>query len=78
MQRLSTSMPATGYNRTTGRTSVRPWSLFGQERVGGDYGRFVQGPVKGEEDAVAIRLRLPFRSVVASSWQATTRKPCKR
>jgi hypothetical protein len=26
------------------------WSLFGNERVGGPYGRFVQGPVEGEED----------------------------
>ena len=26
------------------------WSLLGQERVGGDFGRFVQGPVEGEED----------------------------
>jgi hypothetical protein len=26
------------------------WSLLGQERVGGDYGRFAQGPVVGEED----------------------------
>ncbi len=26
------------------------WSLVGAERVGGSYGRFVQGPVEGEED----------------------------
>jgi hypothetical protein len=26
------------------------WSLVGNERVGGEFGRFVQGPVKGEED----------------------------
>ena len=26
------------------------WSLVGSERVGGDYGRFVQGPVEDEED----------------------------
>jgi hypothetical protein len=26
------------------------WSLVGNERVGGDFGRFVQGPVQGEED----------------------------
>jgi hypothetical protein len=26
------------------------WSLAGQERVGGEYGRFVQGPLKGEEN----------------------------
>ena len=26
------------------------WSLVGNERVGGRFGRFVQGPVKGEED----------------------------
>jgi hypothetical protein len=26
------------------------WSLVGHERVGGDFGRFVQGPVEGEED----------------------------
>ncbi len=25
------------------------WSLLGHERVGGPYGRFVQGPVEGEE-----------------------------
>jgi hypothetical protein len=27
------------------------WSLVGNERVGGDFGRFAQGPLKGEEDA---------------------------
>jgi hypothetical protein len=26
------------------------WSLVGDERVGGTYGRFVQGPLEGEED----------------------------
>lgn len=26
------------------------WSLWGHERVGGEVGRFVQGPVEGEED----------------------------
>ena len=26
------------------------WSLVGNERVGGEYGRFVQGPLEGEED----------------------------
>jgi hypothetical protein len=26
------------------------WSLLGQERIGGEFGRFVQGPVEGEED----------------------------
>jgi hypothetical protein len=26
------------------------WSLLGHERVGGEFGRFVQGPVEGEED----------------------------
>jgi hypothetical protein len=26
------------------------WSLLGNERVGGDFGRFAQGPVVGEED----------------------------
>jgi hypothetical protein len=26
------------------------WSLFGNERVGGTYGRFVQSPLEGEED----------------------------
>jgi hypothetical protein len=26
------------------------WSLVGNERVGGDFGRFVQGPLEGEED----------------------------
>jgi hypothetical protein len=26
------------------------WSLVGNERVGGDFGRFVQGPVEGEEE----------------------------
>jgi hypothetical protein len=26
------------------------WSLVGNERVGGEFGRFVQGPVEGEED----------------------------
>ncbi len=26
------------------------WSLFGHERVGGPVGRFVQGPLEGEED----------------------------
>jgi hypothetical protein len=26
------------------------WSLVGHERVGGEFGRFVQGPVEGEED----------------------------
>lgn len=25
------------------------WSLLGRERVGGDYGQFVQGPLEGEE-----------------------------
>jgi hypothetical protein len=27
------------------------WSLVGNERVGGEFGRFIQGPVEGEEDA---------------------------
>jgi hypothetical protein len=27
------------------------WSLAGQERLGGECGRFVQGPLKGEEGA---------------------------
>ena len=27
------------------------WSLVGNERVGGSFGRFAQAPVKGEEDA---------------------------
>ena len=40
------------------------WSLFGQERIGGDYGRFVQGPVKGEEDAWPFDS--DFRSEVSS------------
>lgn len=26
------------------------WSLVGNERFGGDFGRFVQGPIEGEED----------------------------
>jgi hypothetical protein len=26
------------------------WSLVGNERVGGEFGRFIQGPVEGEED----------------------------
>ena len=26
------------------------WSLVGNERVGGEFGRFVQGPLEGEED----------------------------
>ncbi len=26
------------------------WSLLGNERVGGEFGRFVQGPLEGEED----------------------------
>ena len=26
------------------------WSTVSNERVGGDYGRFAQGPIKGEED----------------------------
>jgi hypothetical protein len=26
------------------------WSLLGNERVGGEFGRFVQGPIEGEED----------------------------
>jgi hypothetical protein len=40
------------------------WSLFGQERVGGDFGRFVQGPLKGEEDAWPFDS--DFRSEVSS------------
>ena len=36
------------------------WSLVGNERAGGDYGRWVQGPVRGEEDA------WPFASDFAS------------
>lgn len=36
------------------------WSLVGNERTGGDYGRWVQGPVRGEEDA------WPFASDFAS------------
>jgi len=27
------------------------WSLVGNERAGGEYGRYVQGPVQGEEEA---------------------------
>ncbi len=27
------------------------WSAFSNERVGGEFGRFVQGPLEGEEDA---------------------------
>jgi len=27
------------------------WSLVGNERVGGDFGRFIQGPIQGEEDS---------------------------
>jgi hypothetical protein len=26
------------------------WSLVGNERIGGEYGRFIQGPLEGEED----------------------------
>jgi hypothetical protein len=26
------------------------WSLIGNDRVGGDFGRFIQGPLEGEED----------------------------
>ena len=26
------------------------WSLVGNERVGGEFGRFAQGPLQGEED----------------------------
>jgi hypothetical protein len=26
------------------------WSLWGNERVGGEFGRFAQGPLEGEED----------------------------
>lgn len=36
------------------------WSLVGRERAGGDHGRWVQGPVRGEEDA------WPFASDFAS------------
>jgi hypothetical protein len=33
-------------------TYKRPaWSLVGNERVGGEFGRFVQAPLEGEEDA---------------------------
>ena len=27
------------------------WSMIGNERVGGEFGRFVQGPIEGEEEA---------------------------
>ena len=27
------------------------WSLVGNERFGGEFGRFVQGPIEGEEDS---------------------------
>ena len=40
------------------------WSLLGQERVGGDYGRFAQGPLAGEEDDWPFES--DFRSEVAS------------
>ncbi len=36
------------------------WSLVGQERVGGPYGRYAQSPVQGEEDD------WPFESDFAS------------
>ena len=41
------------------------WSLVGNERVGGEFGRFVQGPVAGRGGRLAVRLRLPFRRVAA-------------
>jgi hypothetical protein len=40
------------------------WSLVGNDRVGGDFGRFVQGPVVGEEDDWPFES--DFRSEVAS------------
>ena len=40
------------------------WSLFGQDRIGGDFGRFVQGPIQGEEDAWPFDS--DFRSEVSS------------
>jgi tetratricopeptide (TPR) repeat protein len=39
------------------------WSLLGNERVGGAFGRFVQGPVEGEEDEWPFES--DFRSDVA-------------
>ena len=44
-----TSTPHTGSNPATGPISVRAWSLVGSERVGGERGRFAQGPLPGEE-----------------------------
>lgn len=40
------------------------WSLVGNERVGGDYGRFAQGPLVGEEDDWPFET--DFRSEVSS------------
>lgn len=40
------------------------WSLVGNDRVGGDYGRFVQGPVVGEEEDWPFES--DFRSEVSS------------
>ena len=39
------------------------WSVVSNERVGGDFGRFVQGPLEGEEDAWPFAS--DFRSDVA-------------
>ncbi len=40
------------------------WSLVGNERVGGDFGRFIQGPLVGEEDDWPFAS--DFRSEVSS------------
>ena len=54
---------ATGCSPTTGPTSARRGRSSVSDRVGGEYGRFVQGPLEGEEDSWPYES--DFRSDVA-------------
>ena len=51
-------MSATGFIPTTWTYRRQAWSLLGRERVGGEYGQFVQAPIKGEESEWAFLIGL--------------------
>ena len=50
------------------------WSLVGNERVGGDFGRFAQAPVEGEEGDWPFTSDF-FSDVACSMRASTTRRP---
>ena len=53
------------------------WSLVGNERVGGEFGRFVAGPAQGEEDDWPFVSDFRSDIALARTRASTTPRPCE-